>query len=144
MVHDFPQLLKMSRAELDALFAASDAGPMPEGGANGIAIVASDAEFSLELAKLINVFTWYDKEFDPVSKTLRSRIDPFGLNAIIAKVYKAPSWLDGRDSIVVDYSDTSLLDDRIRDEIRQIQAPSLYLGRMYWAERNLMDFALEF
>ena len=116
---------------MDALFAASDAGPMPEGRADFVAIVASDAEFNLELAKLINVFTWYDKEFDPVSKTLRSRIVPFGLNGIVARVYKAPSWLDGRDSIVVDYSDTSLLDDRIRDEIRQIQAPNLYLGRMY-------------
>ena len=55
--HDFPQLLKMSRAELDALFAASDAGLVPVGRADGIAIVASDAECSLELATLINVFT---------------------------------------------------------------------------------------
>ena len=116
----------------------------PKVGPTSIAIVASDAEFSLEIAKFINVFTWYDKEFDPASKTLRSRIDPFGLNAIVAKLYKAPSWLDGRDCIVVDYSDTSLLNNRIRDEIRQIQAPGLYLGRMYGAERNLMDFALQF
>ena len=61
MAHDFPQLLKMSRAELDALFTVSDAGLVPEGRADGIAIVASDAEFSLELAKLINVCYWAER-----------------------------------------------------------------------------------
>ena len=58
-----------------------------------------------------------------MSKTLRSRIDPFGLNAIVAKAYRAPSWLDGRDSIVVDYSDISLLDDRIRGDPEQYRRP---------------------
>ena len=28
--------------------------------------------------------------------TLRNRILAFGLNAIVAQVYKAPSWFDGR------------------------------------------------
>ena len=45
---DFPQLLKISSG-FDALFTVSDAGPVPEGRADGIAIVASDAEFSREL-----------------------------------------------------------------------------------------------
>jgi hypothetical protein len=47
----------MSRAEFDALFTVSDAGPGSEGRADGIAIVASDAECSLELATLIHVCT---------------------------------------------------------------------------------------
>ena len=45
---------------------------------------------------------------------------PFGLNAIIARVYKEPSWLDGKECIVLDYSDTSLVAHWIRDEIRAI------------------------
>ena len=32
--------------------------------------------------------------FDPSKGVLRNKILPFGLNAIIAKVYKGPSWLD--------------------------------------------------
>ena len=46
--------------------------------------------------------------FDAEKGVLRNRILPFGLNAIIAKVYKGDSWLDGKECIVLDYSDTSL------------------------------------
>jgi hypothetical protein len=74
---------------------------------------------------------------------LRNRILPFGLNAIIAKVYKAPSWLDGKECIALDYSATSLLAHWIRDEIRLI-APRLYLGKVYWSKKRLIDFAIEF
>jgi hypothetical protein len=44
-----------------------------------------------------------------------------------------PSWLDGKDCIVLDYSETSLLAQWILDEIRQIE-PGLYLGKVYWQE----------
>ena len=74
---------------------------------------------------------------------LRNRILPFGLNAIIAKVYKDKSWLDGKECIVLDYSDTSLVAQWIRDEIRAI-GPGLYLGKVYWDDKRLIDFALEF
>ena len=74
---------------------------------------------------------------------LRNKILPFGLNAIIAKVYKGDSWLDGKECIVLDYSDTSLVAQWIRDEIREIQ-PKLYLGKVYWGKQRLIDFALQF
>ena len=67
----------------------------------------------------------------------------FGLEAIIAKVYKGPSWLDGKECIVLDYSDTSLLAARVRDEIRQI-GPKLYLGKVYWDKTRTIDFSLQF
>jgi hypothetical protein len=66
-----------------------------------------------------------------------------GLNAIIAKVYKGPSWLDGKECIVLDYSDTSVVAQWIRDEIREIE-PGLYLGKVYWDKKRLIDFALKF
>ena len=81
--------------------------------------------------------------FDSEKGVLRNRILPFGLNAIIAKVYKGDSWLDGKECIVLDYSDTSLLAQWIRDEIREIQ-PGMYLGKVYWGKQRLIDFALEF
>jgi hypothetical protein len=144
MPHDVPQLLRMSQAELDALFTQSEAGPIPSGQADGTAIVAPGTRFSEEIAKFVSVFAWQGKVFDPKSGLLRNRIGPFGLNAIIAKVYKAPSWLDGKECIVLDYSETSLVAHWIRDEIRLIESPGLYLGKVYWDKARLIDFALQF
>lgn len=144
MPYDVPQLLKMSQAELDALFTASEAGPIPDGQADGTAIVAPGTTFSPEIAKFVTVFAWQGKVFDAKAGLLRNRIGPFGLNAIIAKVYKAPSWLDGKECIVLDYSETSMVAHWIRDEIRLIQAPGLYLGKVYWDKSRLIDFSLQF
>jgi hypothetical protein len=54
------------------------------------------------------------------------------LYSILAKVYKAPSWLgNGRECILLDYSQTSVEAHWILDEIRLIQAPGFYLGKVY-------------
>jgi hypothetical protein len=99
MAYDVPQLLKMPQAQLDALFTASAARKIPNGEAQG--------------------------------------------TAIIAKVYKGPSWLDGKECSALDYPETSLVAGWIRDEIREI-GPGLYLGRVYGAKKRLIDFALKF
>ena len=65
----------------------------------------------------------------------------FGLEAIVAKVYKGESWLDGKECIVLDYSETSLVAQWIRDEIRLI-GPGFYLGKVYWGKDRLIDFCL--
>lgn len=136
-------LLKMSQAELDELFKNSPPGDIPNGEAKGTAIVAPGTTYTAEVAEFINHFAWQGKTFDAEKGVLRNRILAFGLNAIIAKVYKAPSWLDGKECIVLDYSDTSLLAHWIRDEIREI-APGLYLGKVYWGKKRLIDFAIQF
>ena len=143
MAHTTADLLAMSQADLDALFKASDPGPIPNGEANGTAIIAPGTPFSSEIASFINHFAWQGKVFDAAAGYLKNRITPFGLNAIIAKVYTAPSWLDGKDCIVLDYSETSLVAHWIRDEIRQI-GPGQYLGVVYWDKARLIDFALQF
>ena len=137
------QLLTKSQAELDALFSSKEAGPIPNGPADGTAIVAPGTQFSDEIAKLVNIFAWQGKVFDAEKGVLRNKILPFGLNAIIAKVYKGESWLDGKECIVLDYSETSLLAHWIRDEIREV-APRTYLGKVYWSKKRLIDFALQF
>jgi hypothetical protein len=143
MAYDVPQLLQMSQAQLDELFTNSAAGDIPDGEANGTAIVAPGTTYTREIAEFINHFAWQGKTFDAKNGVLRNRILFLGLNAIIAKVYKAPSWLDGKECIVLDYSDTSLVARWIRDEIRQI-GPKLYLGKVYWDKKRLIDFVLEF
>ena len=137
------ELLKMSQEKLDEMFTDSPVGEIPDGEAKGTAIIAPGTSISDEIAEFISHFAWQGKTFDKQKGVLRNRILPFGLNAIIAKVYKAPSWLDGKECIVLDYSDTSLLAHWIRDEIREI-APNLYLGKVYWGKRRLIDFAIDF
>jgi hypothetical protein len=136
-------LLKMSQAQLDELFTNSAAGEIPDGEAKGTAIVAPGTTYTEDIAEFVNHFAWQGKTFDAKKGVLRNRILPLGLNAIIAKVYKAPSWLDGKECIVLDYSDTSLLAHWIRDEIREI-AHGLYLGKVYWRKKRLIDFAIQF
>ena len=143
MTYDVPQLLKMSQADLDALFTASEPGPIPNGQGEGTAIIAPGTVFSPELASFVSHFAWQGKIFDAQAGLLRNRILPFGINAIVAKVYRGSSWLDNKDCIVLDYSETSLVAHWIRDEIRMIQ-PGTYLGKVYWDRARLIDFVLTF
>lgn len=143
MAYDVPQLLKMSQAELDGLFTSSAAGEIPNGEAQGTAIIAPGTTYSAKIATFINHFAWQGKTFDAKKGALKNRLTSFGLNAIIAKVYKGPSWLDGKECIVLDYAETSLVAGWIRDEIRQI-GPGLYLGKVYGGKKRLIDFALKF
>jgi len=137
------QLLGMSQAELDALFSAHEAGPIPDGEAEGTAIIAPGTHISLAIADFINIFGWKGKVFDAKAGFLRNIILPLGLKAIVARIYKDPSWLDGKECIVLDYSETSLVASHIRDEIREIE-PGFYLGKVYWDKGRLIDFALDF
>ena len=143
MAYDVQQLLKMTQEELDALFTASPVGEIPDGEAEGTAIVAPGTSYTPNIAKFISNFAWQGKIFDAKKGLLRNKILPLGLNAIIARVYKDASWLDGKECIVLDYSDTSLLAHWVRDEIREI-SPGVYLGKVYWRDQRLIDFALQF
>jgi hypothetical protein len=143
MAYDAPQLLAMSQAQLDDLFRSNPAGDIPNGSANGTAIIAPGTRYSATIAEVINHFGWQGKVFDAANGLLKNRILAFGVEAIIAKVYKAPSWLDQQECIVLDYSQTSILAHRIRDEIRLI-SPGFYLGKVYWNKHRLIDFCLQF
>ena len=143
MAYDAQQLLAMSQAQLDDLFRGSLAGDIPNGSANGTAIIAPDTVYSATIAEIINLFGWQGKVFDAANGFLKNRILAFGVEAIIAKVYKGPSWLDGKECIVLDYSQTSIVAKHIRDEIRLI-SPGFYLGKVYWDKHRLIDFCLQF
>ena len=143
MAYTAQELLAMTEKELDDLFSASPAGDIPNGEAEGTAIVASDTPFSSEIAAIVNIFNWKGKTFDAAHGTLTNRILAFGLNAIVAQVYKGASLFDGKECIVLDYSKTSLLAKHIRDEIRLI-GPGMYLGLVYWDTKRTIHFALQF
>jgi hypothetical protein len=143
MAYDANQLLAMSQTQLDDLFRASPAGPIPNGPAEGTAIIAPGTKYSMPIAQVINHFGWQGKVFDAEKGVLKNRITAFGFEAILAKVYKTPSWLDNKECIVLDYSETSILAHYVRDEIRLIGA-GFYLGKVYWAKDRLIDFCLQF
>ena len=143
MAIDVPQLLKMTPQQLDALFASSPAGDIPDGDAQGTALVGTGTEIGPDIAEFINHFAWQGKVFDAKDGTLVNKVLVVGIKAIIASVYKGPSWVDGKECIVLDYSKTSLLAHRIRDEIRNI-GPRLYMGPVFWDKKRLIHFALQF
>jgi hypothetical protein len=143
MAMDAQQLLQMSQQQLDQLFSAHDAGPIPDGEAKGTAIVAPGTQMSEPIAAAIKHLAWQGKVFDAKAGLLVNSVLVPGLKAIIAKVYKGSSLLDNKECIVLDYSETSLVASHIRDEIRQIE-PGFYLGKVYWDKKRLIDFALDF
>lgn len=143
MAYDVAQLLAMSQKELDDLFIASPAGEIPDGAAKGTAIIAPGTRYSETIAEVVNHFGWQGKVFDAHKGVLKNRILLFHVEAIVARVYKGDSWLDGKECIVLDYSETSILAHYIRDEIRLI-GPGFYLGKVYWAKDRLIDFCLQF
>jgi hypothetical protein len=133
----------MSQKELDDLFSSSPAGDIPNGEAQGTAIISPGTSFSPEIAALINIFTWQGKTFDAAHGTLTNRITAFGVNAIVAQIYKTESWFDNKECIVLDYSKTSLVAKHIRDEIREIGS-GIYLGIVYWDKKRTIHFSLQF
>jgi hypothetical protein len=143
MAIDVPQLLKMTADQLDTLFKNSPAGNIPDGDAQGTALIATGTPISPDIAEVINHFGWQGKVFDANDGVLVNKLLVFGLRAIIANVYKGPSWIDGKECIVLDYSKTSLLAHRIRDEIRNI-GPHLYMGPVFWDKSRLIHFSLQF
>ena len=137
--------LKMSRDELDTIYKDSTAGSVPQGDTRGTAILAGSI-FSKCVASFARLFAWQGKVFDMFSPDrehgiLINKITPFSLTCVVAKVYKDKSWMDGKETIVIDYSNTSFFAKKIRDEIREVE-PGVYLGKVWWGKTRVLDFAL--
>jgi len=137
------ELRTMTQQQLDDLFASSPAGPIPTGEGEGTVLFDPGTELEPVAAEVAHLLFWKGKVFDPEKGELRNLILPFGLPAIAAKVFKAPSWVDGKDCVVLDYTHRSIVAHWIRDEIREV-APGLYLGVVFWERRKILNFALRF
>jgi hypothetical protein len=140
---DVEGLLTMSQEELDDLFRESPTGDIPAGVGVGTVVLAPGSPVARPAAGLIHALAWQGKIVDPDRGELRNRISPLGIPAIRAKVYVGTSLFDGRESIVLDYSKTSLIAHFVRDEIRLI-GPSFYLGVVFWDNARLLNFTLDF
>jgi hypothetical protein len=121
------QLVRMSQQELDQLYLQATAGPIPEGKVRGTTIFSPGSALAPTMSKGARVL-WQGKVFHGADSTAINKF--FGVKVIKADVAYGPSWMDGRPSIILDYSETSHVYARYRDEIRQV-APGLLLGIMY-------------
>ena len=137
------QLLQMSPAELDAIYRQGTATAIPEGRIRGTAILSPGTRRTRTLSRGARLM-WQGKVIEPGQTSAVNRF--FGVRVVRGQMYQGPSWLDGQASLVLDYSQTSLVYANNRDEIRQV-APGLFLGLMY--DRTtappglVMYFALE-
>jgi hypothetical protein len=152
-ITDPEEFLKLSPEQLDEIFRQATAGKVPSGEGEGTAIIAPASAVSDTIARFVHLFSWKGKVFtpdpiDPQRATLKNRLLVLGTKAIIAQVYTSASWLDGKECIVLDYSQTSIVAQWIRDEIREV-SPGVYLGVVYWGKEKehshkLIHFALKF
>lgn len=136
-------LQRLTPDELDELFRESPAGEIPDGEAEGVVLLAPGTDLQGPVAKLIHLVGWKGKVFDRDRGELLNRISLLDLEAVRAKVYKDTSWFDENETIVLDYSKTSLIAQWIRDEIREV-SPGVYLGLVFWERSKLLHFALDF
>lgn len=134
---------QMSADEVDQLFREGEVGQIPNGQAEGTAIFWPGSPTEPLVERLVHTIAWQGKVVSAEERSLKNRILPVGLNAIAADVYKGRSWFDGRDCIVLDYSQRSIVAKWVRDEIRRV-APGLYLGLVYLRKTRLIYFTLQF
>jgi len=137
--------LSKSRKELDEIYRNSQPGTIPDADTQGTAILAGSV-FAKFVAGFSRIFAWQGKVFDLFaadrqSGILVNKISPFSIRCIVAEVYRGKSWMDGKDTIVIDYSKTSWAARAIRDEIREVE-PGIYLGKVWLGKKRVLDFAL--
>ena len=106
MANTVPEMLKMSQAQLDDLFTKSPAGEIPQGRSQRHGDRRARHDLQENIASFINHFAWQGKVFDPQKGVLRN--DPaFWPERDHRQGLQGRSWMDGKECIVLDYSETS-------------------------------------
>ncbi|GAA2078868.1 hypothetical protein [Actinomadura alba] len=137
-------ILSIPNAGLDRIFRASPAGPIPDGEAQGTALLFSGTVLGRAIARVVHLLVWQGKVFDRDHGRLLNKVTPFGLRRFPAEVRHGPSLVDGKECVVVDYSHTPGPVGGLQDEIRLV-APNLYLGVIFFRGRRVMAaFSLRF
>jgi hypothetical protein len=130
------------KADLDELFRKATAGPAPVGRTRGTALIMPGSTFDRVLQTVVRWFWWRGKVFSPDTRDLKNLVTPFGIPLIRAQVYEDQSWFSPGPAVILDYSKSSFVAQKIRDEIRQV-AQGLYLGQVYWGKKRIALFMLE-
>jgi len=125
-VRGIDDLVRLSRAELEALYRQAEMKPIPLGFNRGRAIYNPGSKLTVPASRVTRVL-WQGKVLKD-DGTMVNRV--FGVRAIHARVFEGESWFDGRPSVIMDYCGMSKLFPNVRDEVREV-CPGVYLGLMY-------------
>jgi hypothetical protein len=136
-----PALLAMSNVALDRLFRTSPAGVVPDGNMRGTVLALPGTRLARPIAALTYALLWQGKVVKRRRGVLKNKITPLRLRGVKALVSPAPSWVDARPCVVLDYSRTSLVARPVRDELRLV-GPHLYLGVVWLSRRRVLWFTL--
>jgi hypothetical protein len=140
---DPPSLVSDTAGELESIFHSGTVGAIPDGRGKGTVLIGTGGRVARLAAALCYALAWRGKVVNAREGRLKNLITPLGIQAIAAAVYRQDSWYDGEPCIVLDYSKTSVVAHKVRDEIREI-APGVFLGLVFWGRRHILDFALDF
>lgn len=121
------QLVRMDPGTLNQVYQQGCSVALPPGPIRGRVIVFPGSALAAPSSKVARLI-WQGKVIGDGGDTVVNRF--FGVRAIKGQIYQAESWLDGRPAVIIDYSNTSLVYAKYRDEIRLV-APGIYLGLMY-------------
>jgi hypothetical protein len=134
-------LLGFDNDTLDRLFRESPAGPVPDGDMRGTVLAWPGTPLAKPLAVVLYLVAWQGKVVDRRRALLRNKVTPLRLRLVEAELSHEPSWVDGADCVLLDYSRTSFVARMVRDELRLV-APGLYLGVIWTWRRRVGWFTL--
>jgi hypothetical protein len=135
-------LVGLKRSELGDVFRGGSTS-IPDGRGRGTVLIGTGGAPARAIAVLTYALAWRGKVVDAKAGRLKNLMSPLGVPAIAAQVYEDASWYDGEPCVVLDYSRTSWVARRIRDEIREV-SPGVFLGLVFVGRRLVLNFALEF
>lgn len=138
-----PALVGQQRQELARRFGSGAVPAIPHGRARGTVLLGTGGAVARLAAALAHAVAWRGKVVDAPAGRLKNLLSPLGIPAISAQVFEGSSWYDDRPCIVLDYSATSVVARKVRDEIREVE-PGLFLGLVFLGRRHVLDFALDF
>lgn len=136
-------LKKLSPSELDELYQRSSIGEIPDGKGKGTVLFLTSLPTGNLFSTLVRLLAWQGKVFYRDQGFLLNRVSLLSIQMIKASVYRGESWLTEGEATILDYSKTSFVAQKIRDEIREV-ADGMYLGQAYWGRTRVLCFSLEF
>lgn len=144
MVMTSEDLLNSSPAELDALYRQASIGPIPDGVSEGHVLFIADTPVNWLITWYVRALAWQGKVFFRDQGYLLNLVSALRVRLVKATLSRGKSWFcPGEEAIILDYSNTSFLAQKIRDEIREV-SPGLFIGQAYWDDQRVLSFSLQF
>ena len=112
--------------------------------AEGHVLFLADTPVNWLITWYVRALAWQGKVFFRDQGYLLNLVSALRVRLVKATLSRGKSWFcPGEEAIILDYSKTSFLAQKIRDEIREV-SPGLFIGQAYWDDQRVLSFSLEF